>query len=163
MNRQPWLVVDGCDLITTHIKGDFCTTTFMAHKTTLCITYAMVQLVEANQCLQGQFSTFKNLKSPFNLSKSFMGQPYLRRCQIATNWMYFFSVSTLPPFSSWTSTMSKPLVVDNLSFFTCELVGQIEYFPTTILGLAIVHFHIPKCLIKNSNFSTNSLSLPSTL
>jgi hypothetical protein len=59
--------------------------------------------------------------------------------------------------------VSKPLAAKNFSFFTCELVGQIEYYPTATIGLAIVHFCIPECLIKKSNFNTNSLSLPFTL
>ncbi len=119
--------------------------------------------MESDHCLWGQFYTFKNLKSPFNPSKSIIGWPCLRRCQITTNWMYFFFLSALPPSSSWATTMSKPLATKNFSFFTCELVGQIKYRPTTTPSLVIVDFCILECLIKESNFNTNSLSLPFTL
>ncbi len=95
-DNHDWLLMVVTSSQFIEIRGDFCTTTFVVRKITLCITSTMVQLVELDQCLWGQFSTFKNLKSPFNLSKSIMGRPCLRRCQIARNWMYFFSSLPCP-------------------------------------------------------------------
>jgi hypothetical protein len=124
----------------TKIKRVFCTTTFVG---------AIFHLQKLEKPLQ----SFKIC----HRTTLFEKMPNCHKLDL------LFSLSALPPFSSWTATMSKPLAVYNFSFFTCELVGQIEYYLIATLGLAIVHFCILKCLIKESNFDTNSLSLPFTL
>ncbi len=46
-------------------------------------------------------------------------------------------------------------------FFRWELKGQEKYCPRKTFSLALLHFFIPKCLMKESNFGTINFSLPS--
>lgn len=55
-------------------------------------------------------------------------------------------------FVSWTTTIFHALNVNKNSFFTCMLVGDKTFSPTTNMGLATMHFLIFECLIKESNF-----------
>ncbi len=73
IDNHDWLSMVVTSSQFTKIKGDFCITFCVVCKTTLCIVSTMVQLAELDQCLHGQFSTLKNLKSHFNLSKFVMG------------------------------------------------------------------------------------------
>ncbi len=99
MNKQLWLVINGCDLITTH-KNKKETS---AH----WLLWPMRQHYESllpwssrwnqtNICGSNS-SPSKTWKALSISSKSVMGRLYLRRCQIATNWMYFFFFFALPP------------------------------------------------------------------
>ncbi len=163
MNRQPWLVVDGYDLITTYKnKWRLLHNNFCGSQNNIVHHFCHGPINEIGPMFTGAIIHLQKLEK-LQSFKIYHGTALFEKMP---NWHkldVLFFLSILPPFSSWTSIVSKPLATKNFSFFTCESIGQIEYCLTTTPGLAIVHFYIPKCFIKESNFDTDSFSLPFTL
>jgi hypothetical protein len=113
------------------------TTTFIARKTMPCIASTMVQPIVSNQCFHGQFSKPQKKLT----SKSFMGLPCCSKWKFDTNNRYFFLLSTLSPFATWTKILSPRCI-----------------------QLLVLHMNINRANIQfsNNNFRPSLYAFPQT-
>ncbi len=107
------------------------------------------------------FFTFKNSNNYFIFWKSVKGWPSFKNKKITTNWMILHLLSiVILPTHTISTTMFQPLLAHNHLFLACWLSINMKYCFTTHLMHATLHFCLPTCFWKLSNFNINNFSLP---